>query len=296
LRLILGIIPRVPRAIVPAIAVPTTALCIATMGNERRAARRNLARILGTRGASLSRATWRLFYNFSKFMVAYCELRHLSAEEARTRLSPDPEGTGRITSALAGGKGVVVLTAHLGNWEMGLRMLESFGVPVNVVMQVDPESGVETRLLSFRQNERVRVIEVGDDASFVLSLRAALARNEILAVQGDRASGAQPIASMLFGAPFSLPLGPFLLAYRTGAPILAAFVVQDGWWRFRSEIAAPIRFPETGDRDEVMRAAAASYAGALESIVRRYPDQWFNFYDLWPESGEKGVPCPIAAA
>jgi KDO2-lipid IV(A) lauroyltransferase len=295
LALIRGIIPRVPRVLVPAIAVPTTALCMAYMREERRAARRNLARILGVEGAALHRATFRLFYNFSKFMVSYCELSRLTPEEVRSRSDGAPAGAATIARCLAGGRGVIVLTAHLGNWEAGLRLLEGAGVPVNVVMQVDEASPVEMQLAALRQNASVRVIAVGDEPSTALALKAALARNEILAVQGDRAGGARSIRAVVFGAPLPLPLGPFLLAYHTGAALLPAFFLQDGWWRFRSEIRDPIALPRTGDRDADLRVAAAAYGASLEDVIRRYPDQWFNFYDPWHRPDGGASECPAVA-
>lgn len=295
LALIRGIIPKVPRWLVPAIAVPTTAICMAYMGNERRAVRKNLARILGTRGLPLHRATWRLFYNFSRFMVSYCELPGLTAELVRSRSSEEPADGRRVARCLAEGRGVIILTAHLGNWEAGLRLLEGNGTTVNVAMQVDPGSPVELRLATLRQRGGVRIIALGEDPSAILALRAALERNEILAMQGDRAAGTRSIPTPVFGAPLSLPLGPFLLAYRTRAALLPAFFVQEGWWRFRSEIREPIVFPATGDRDADLAAAAASYAAVLEEMLRRYPDQWFNFFDAWHREGDEERAWPAVA-
>ena len=283
LRLILTIIPRVPRWLVPPIGVVTTAICLAYMKRERRAARRNLRRILGRGGWRLERAVWRLFYNFSRFMVSSCELPRLAPEQLLGRVAADPEGTARVADALRRGKGLIVLTAHLGNWEVGARVLASGGVPVNVAMQVERSNPAERWLLRARERGGVRVLRLGETPEAVLALKAALSRNEILAMQGDRASGGRTIDLDLFGAPFAFPRGPFLLAYGSDAPLLPAFVVQEGWSRYRSEIGSPVRFPRTPDREADLKAGALQYASELESTVRKHPDQWFNFYDLWPE-------------
>ncbi len=282
LRLILTIIPRVPRRLVPPIGVLTTALCLACMKRERRAARRNLRRILGRGGWRLERAVWRLFYNFSRFMVAYCDLPGLTPGRLEEVVAADPEGMLRVADALEQRKGVIVLTAHLGNWEVGTRVLASAGVPVHVAMRVERSNPAERWLLRAREWGGVRVLRLGERPEAVLALKAVLARNEILAMQGDRASEGRTIGLDLFGAPFAFPLGPFLLAYHGDAPLLPAFVVQEGWGRFRSEIGPPVRFPRTGNRDLDLEAGALQYASALETIVRKHPDQWFNFYDLWP--------------
>jgi KDO2-lipid IV(A) lauroyltransferase len=286
LRLILGIIPRVPRRIVPAIGIVTTAICLACMRQERRAAARNLRRILGAGGPRLWRGVWRQFYAFSRFMVSYCDLPHLTPGGLRDRLAGLPDGETRLRQALDGGRGAVVLTAHIGNWEAGVRLLAICGAPVNVVMRPDRASAAERWLMRRRASRGIRVLRVGVGPADLLPLRAALARNEVVAMQGDRVAGERSIPIDLFGAPFPLPAGPFLLAYLCDAPLLPAFVVQEGWWRWRCEIGLPVRFPRTDNRDGDIAAGAAQYAAALEDVVRRHPDQWFNFYDLWEPAAE----------
>jgi KDO2-lipid IV(A) lauroyltransferase len=281
LRLILGIIPRVPRPLVPPIGVLTTAICLACMTRERRATARNLRRILGARGWRLGVAVWRQFYSYSRFMVSYCDLLHLTPDSLRARLDPTAGIDAQMRDALARGRGVIVLTAHLGNWEVGARVLALSGARVNVVMAPDRASAAERWLMRVRETGNVRALRVGDNPASTLALRAALARNEVVAIQGDRMLGDRALTVDLFGAPFRVPLGPFLLAYLCDAPLLPAFIVQDGWWRWRGVVGAPIRFARGADRDADLLAAARQYAAHLEKSVRAYPDQWFNFYDLW---------------
>jgi predicted LPLAT superfamily acyltransferase len=295
LRLILTIVPRVPRRLVPFFGVVTTAICFAGMNRERKAAARNLRRILGRGGWRLRRAAWSLFYNFSRFMVSYCDLSSMTPEWLGSRLASDPSGEVRIRAALLRGNGVVALTAHLGNWEVAVRMLQVAGRPVRVAMQLERANAAERWLNRLREKGGVRVLEVGQDPGSALALRAALARNEIVAMQGDRAPSDRVVEVDLFGAPFRFPLGPFLLAYGCDAPLIPAFVVQDGWWRWRSEVGEPVRFPRTDDRHADIVAGVSQYAAQLERVVRRHPDQWFNFYDLWPlperaDSNREGFP------
>lgn len=280
-RLIRTVVPKVPRWFVPSLGVVTATICFASMRTERRAALRNLRRILNRGGWRLHLAAWRLFYHFSRFMVSYTELGTLRPEEIRGRMAADPVGDAVLRDALALGRGAIVLTAHIGNWEVGSRLLELTGAPVNVVMQVERRNAVERWLLRARASRSLRVVQVGRDPTAVLALRAVLARNEILAMQGDRAPGERRIRVELFGAPFDVPLGPFLLARACDAPLLPAFVLQEGWWRWRSELGPPIRAPRSGDREADLLAGASAYARRLEEVVARHPDQWFNFFELW---------------
>lgn len=282
LRLILGIIPRVPRFLVPPIGVVTTAVCIIFMRRERQATARNLSRVLGVRGWRLRRAVWRQFYAFSRFMVSHCDLGDPDPEALHRWLSDDAGGQSSMRAALEGGRGLIAVTAHLGNWEAGMRLLGLTGAPVHVVMRADRASAAERWLMGRRAGPNLRVLRLDDGPAASLALRAALQRNEIVAMQGDRLIGGRSLTVNLFGAPFGLPSGPFALAYVCQAPLLPVFVVQDGWWRWHAEVGEPIRFPRTADRDTDLKTGAEQYAAELEQAVLRHPDQWFNFYDLWP--------------
>ncbi len=284
LRLILTCIPRVPRFLVPAVGVVTTAICISAMKGEREAAGRNLRRVMGRGGWRRTLAVWSLFYNYSRFMVSYCDLAGMTSDLLDARLTRDPEGERRFRAALDGGNGAVVLTAHLGNWEVGTRVLEATGRPVNVAMRLERRNAPERWLNRLRKRGGMRVLQVGTDAGSALALRAALARNEIVAMQGDRALDERAVEVEMFGSPFRFPLGPFLLAYGCRAALIPAFVLQEGWWRWRSEIGEPVVFPRTEDRDADIVAGVSQYARHLERIVQCHPEQWFNFYDLWPGS------------
>ena len=111
----------------------------------------------------------------------------------------------------------------------------------------------------------------------VLPLAAALRRKEVVALQGDRALGGrgdryQPF----FGMPAPFPLGPFLLARAAGAPVLPAFCLLRPDRRYTIHIGEPWMVAAGGEAD-----ALAHWVRVLETMVRRHPTQWFNFYDVW---------------
>jgi lauroyl/myristoyl acyltransferase len=110
-----------------------------------------------------------------------------------------------------------------------------------------------------------------------LELLAALRRGEVVGVQGDRALGTKgDVVIPFFGRPARFPLGPFLLSSGVGVPLLPAFCILDAQYRYMVKIAEPF----TAARGEE-EAAARTWVAALEAIVREYPTQWFNFFDIW---------------
>ncbi len=284
-RLIHAIIPRVPRVLRPPIHLATTAVCFAAMPRERRAARHNLQRVTRRSGLEARLLAFRLFYNFSKFMVGYTDLMRLRPDRMRRWVEGDDDAKRLIEALLAEGKGLIVLTLHLGNWEMGLMHLAGVGRPVSVVLR--PE---DSEAAPFEDEARgragVRVVPAGESAWNGLDLLLALRRGEIVAIQGDRPFGPLKQRVRLFGAPVDLPAGPFVLAQASGAPILAVCVPIRGHFRYRIVVDGPLR---VGPGAEGVREAVEAFTRILERFVSDYPTQWFNFYEVWERTEREGA-------
>jgi lauroyl/myristoyl acyltransferase len=276
-RLIHRVVPNIPRPLRPPLHLLTTAVCFAAMPRERAAARRNLGRILGSTAPAGLGPAFRLFYNFSKFMVGYTDLSPFRPERMDGRIEGGEQAAAAIRAALGEGKGLILLTLHLGNWEVGLAYLARLGGPVTVVLRPEegPAAPFEERA---RAHPGLRIVAAGESEFGGLDLLLALRRGEIVTLQGDRPLGPASVRVDLFGAPADLPSGPFALAQASGAPILVVAFPIRGHDRYRVEVEGPLRV--AGGPDGVAEAAAG-FARRLEATVRRHPTQWFNFYDVW---------------
>jgi len=275
----------VPRPLRPPIHLATTTLCYLAMPRERRAARRNLQRVTRRGGWASRGMAFRLFYNFSKFMVGYTDLMRLPDEALRSRVDGGIEERIRIDDLLKEGRGLIVLTLHLGNWEMGLLHLAGLGCPVNVVLRSE-DSGAAPFEEEARRRAGVRVVPAGESAWNGLDLLLALRRGEIVAIQGDRAFGPLRERTTVFGAGLDLPSGPFLLGQASGAPILVVCVPIRGHSRYRIVVEGPLR---VAPGPEGVREAVAAFARVLERFVGDHPTQWFNFYDVWEGTDSRGA-------
>ncbi|OLC55130.1 MAG: hypothetical protein AUH92_02835 [Acidobacteria bacterium 13_1_40CM_4_69_4] len=162
-RLIHAILPRVPRFLRPPVHFITTLVCFAAMPRERRAVRLNLERVTGRSGLAARLLAFRLFYNFSKFMVGFTDL--VRSDPARLRRWVDGSETEarRIEDLLAEGRGLIVLTLHLGNWEIGLAHLADLGHKVNVVMRPE-DSGAARFENEARAGTGAHVVPAGESA------------------------------------------------------------------------------------------------------------------------------------
>ncbi|HET9406766.1 MAG TPA: lysophospholipid acyltransferase family protein [Candidatus Sulfotelmatobacter sp.] len=288
-RVVFATIPHVPKILQPPIGVVTALIFFFLLGKERRALVSNLSRICPGGTLALRWKAYRVFYSFCDFMVSYCYVPQATHDELLRMLAAPYKGREIIDGCLREGNGVIVWTAHLGNWEFASRLLELHGRTVNVARVVEQGNPAEDMLRDLMTNDLLKVVQLNEDATAPLRLIYALRANEIVAIQGDRVY--QPFQAQVpfFGAQAQFPLGPFLLSYVSGAPIVPGFVLREGWLRYRGVVGKPISLSHTKNQDEDLRAGIEQATRFLEETVRLYPDQWLNFFEFWKEGSSPAV-------
>jgi lauroyl/myristoyl acyltransferase len=252
--------------------------------SERAAVRTTLARVTGAEGGRLDALTADVFGNFAMCFSDLVTTNRQSAARLATHLG----GVTGAESFPGPERGLVSLTAHVGNWELAGRLLAGRAArPTRVVVTEDEARELERWV---RRN--------GDGVQFVarsrptisLELVAALRRGEVVAMQGDRALGGRgDIMVPFFGQPAPFPMGPFLLARAAGAPVVPAFCLLDPDHRYTVTVGEPLSVRPGGETE-----AARAWVALLEEVVRRHPTQWFNFFDVW-ESGRAVDPAPLTS-
>jgi lauroyl/myristoyl acyltransferase len=212
---------------------------------------------------------------FRHFAMTFADLVTSNRAADAGALGADEEGREHVDAALGAG-GFIVLTAHVGNWELAGRLLvgRSHGRALHVVMAPEADPGVE-RLL--RHDGPVRIVTLRAPADAV-PLLAALRRGDIVGMQGDRPRGHRgDVAVVVFGAPPALfPLGPFLLARAAGVPVLPAFCVLRPDRRYSVIMQPPLLVERGGEA-----AALHRWVAGLAGLIARHPTQWFTFADPW---------------
>lgn len=261
----------VPRRLRLALARQIGRLAPSLMPTERAAIQKAMTRFTGATGSQLDRLTVRVFTDFA---MCFSDLVSTNRQPAALLTSHvgKVEGVERL-AGLSGG--LISLTAHVGNWELAGRLLAGTSArPTHVV--VAPEEARELQRWVRRDGEGVRFV-TRSRPTVSLELLAALRRGEVIGVQGDRSLGTKrDVEVPFFGRPARFPLGPFRLASGVGVPLLPAFCLLDADYRYVVRIAEPF----TATRGEEEEAARA-WVAALEAIMREYPTQWFNFFDIW---------------
>ncbi len=256
------------------------ALLFALVADRRRAAIGNLERVLGAKRWTARRAALRMFSEF-----AFCTseaMEHGSSRPAPLRIDrAEPDA---VQLALRDGSGVVIVTGHIGSWDIGAKALHELGIPVHVVMAREVNATSQAFLRRAREQSGVRTVYSDASVFASLGLVGALRRNEVVAIQLDRAVGASGLRLLpFFGAPAPFPSGPFVLARLAGAPIVPVFVPRLGRRHYEIRFGERIDVPREARDPEILDRVMREAVRQLEDAVRRDPTQWFQFAPFWAE-------------
>ena len=287
LRMIFAIMPRLPRFLHPPVAAVTALIFFFMLKQERRAVTGNLRQVSGKRGLALHWKVLKVFYSFCDLMVSYCFVPQATHVQLLSMLVAPERGAAKIDQCLAAGNGLIVWTAHVGNWEFASRLLEMHGRPVNVARVVE-DKPAEVTLRNLMASDRLKIVDLSGGVPATIELLQALRRNEIVAMQGDRVYQHHSADVRFFSQSTSFPLGPFLLSQVSGAPVLPGFVIRQGWLRYHALMGDPIppvpshATSSDDDRDASLREALGQAVRFLEKTLASHYDQWMNFFDFWP--------------
>ncbi|HEX6904287.1 MAG TPA: lysophospholipid acyltransferase family protein [Thermoanaerobaculia bacterium] len=249
--------------------------------NIRAAIASNLEAVLGPCGWwERQRRIFRTFWSFAWCLSERYE--RLSTERA---FAVEAEGLDGWRNLAASGRGFILVTAHLGSWEVG-SMLPAFrdGRRVHVVREAETDPRAQQfieKLIRARGGE-LYTTHFAEDPRLGMELLDALRRGEIVALQGDRPrSGGRTQGVSLFGRPYSLPVGTVALARAAGVPLVPVFVFREGRRNYRCMLRPAIHVAQSGDRQRDLEDALGRFAADLEAAIRREPHQWFCFRRLW---------------
>jgi predicted LPLAT superfamily acyltransferase len=189
-------------------------------------------------------------------------------------------GDDLVHSALASGRGCLLLGSHLGSFDLLMLANRAFqGLPVNIMMHFDPRSRL--RRIAGIDDSRSRIIPLGRPTSFLRAYEL-LEQGEIVAMLADRVDGSgASLESSFLGKPASFPLGPHLLAARAGVPVILFFGLYEGGADYRIEFAEFGAAAPSNSRRAMLQPVVDRYASLLEQAARRHPKNWFNFYPYW---------------
>lgn len=180
-------------------------------------------------------------------------------------------------------KGYVQMSAHIGNYEIAGYTLVARNKPFNVLVYGGEKATVMTNRTKMFKDTNIRMIPVSEDGSHLFILNQALANHEIVSMPADRVVGSpKTIALPFLGKVAQFPLGPFSVATMRDLEVLAVNVMKTSTTGYTIYVT-PLSYDKQALRGEKQKQLAESYAACLESMVKKYPEQWYNYFEFWKE-------------
>lgn len=222
----------------------------------------------------VQRAVRGLFRNYARYMVDFFLFPQLGRDKLRAHFSAI-QGESHLKKALSAGKGVLLISAHVGNWEVGGHLLRCLDYPLTVVGL--PHNTAQTNALvhHLRTLRGIEIIEVGQSDFSVLPILNALRRNRIVAMIGDRDHLGTGRPTRFLGKQLRLPTGPVVLAMMSGAALLPCFVLEQTDGTYLGIIEPPLPIDRQRARDRAIDCNLQRLAQVFETYIRQYPEQWY---------------------
>lgn len=235
----------------------------------------NLARALGAETTPRDRARIgrESFRNIGMNVVESCVFYFRPPQRLLSRV--EVRGEANLVAAAALGRGMLGLTAHLGNWELLAAATTLTPIQLSAVYRPLDDPLLDRILERFRSRVGVELI---GKRNAIADIRDALRRGRMVGVLLDQnASRREGVFAPFFGLPASTSKGMALIALRTGAPVIPSFIHRAADGRHVAEFGPPLPVPADGDLTSYTRA----FNEAIEAAVRRNPGQWFWLHRRW---------------
>ncbi len=273
----------VPRRVVPPVAFCVAILSYLLATTQRRGMRSNLRVVTGRNNVELLMIS--CLYKYCRNWTDVMLMLRLRGSRLQSligrRSSQHP-----LDQALAAGTGAILVSPHLGNWELGGLGLADLGYRLNVLTFREPDEKVNELREKMRGERGIGIIYVDrDDTSPLAIIEAinALRRNEVLCLLGERDGSSNTILVDFFGKSTPFPTGAAYLSLASGAPVIPVFVLLEGD-KYATLMEEPIYFSGGhGQHAQAIRCGMERLAAVFEQYIRQYPDQWYNFFNFWKE-------------
>ncbi|WP_245952720.1 LpxL/LpxP family acyltransferase [Chitinophaga skermanii] len=196
------------------------------------------------------------------------------------------DGEENLRHIVANNKGGILLSAHLGNWEVAGHLFTRLETPINIVMFDGEHERIKNYVTSVTGERVVNVIVIKDDLSHIYAINDALSKNELVCMHADRfLPGNKTLRVPFLGKDASFPLGPFQLATTFRVPISLVFAFKESATHYHLYSTPPVTYQGRAD----LPKAVNDFVVAMEEKVKKYPLQWFNYYDFW--ANEENAPA-----
>jgi KDO2-lipid IV(A) lauroyltransferase len=267
-----------PMAALNTINVVGNGLAVTFLKRTMDGMRDNFVNALGVTPARARELARKQFFEYGRHTIDVWRLRSEAFVPRITTLAEDARVLGSVRR---NGRGFLLVTGHVGNWEMGAVTLRRHDLVPAVVGQAELDPNVQEMRQQLRDRLGVESIDIGSSMATAFKVRGAVQGGRAVALLVDRAYPEDRVIVPFFGRPTPFLRSPALLARFCGCEILPGFFLRHPDGSYFNVWGEPLRADPASSPDDDAIRIMTRIAADLEVVVRRYPTQWFNFYRFW---------------
>jgi len=222
------------------------------------------------------RMVFKSYYTFGQTIIDKVSI----SAGMRNKFTYEFDGVDILKKLLEEKKGGVLISAHIGNFEIAEHFFSEIDIEfqINLVTTDLEHSAIKNYLESITKKATIKFIIIKDDLTHIFEINSALARNELVCFTGDRYfEGVKSLSENLLGKEAKFPAGPFLIASRLKVPVVFVYVMKEANLHYHLYT----RESHVKHRDE--KGLLKAYTESVESMLQKYPLQWFNYFDFWDQ-------------
>ena len=224
------------------------------------------------------KSAWKTYVNHCLFGQVVVDK---FAMYAGKKFNIEIEGAEQFTELTKQKEGFVMLSAHIGNYEIAGYTLVSKVKRLNALVFAGEKASVMRNRSKMFAETNTNMIAIQPDMSHLFEIDKALTDGEIVSMPADRINGSPKyIEHDFLGAKARFPLGPFSVATSRGLNVLTVHVMKTSLRGYKTYVT-PLHYDKSATRQEQIRQLSQAYVCELERCVRQYPTQWYNYYNFW---------------
>ncbi len=247
---------------------------------DRRELRANLKIILGEDADEklIKRHIFMIFRHFAKYLVDFFRTDKFTEKYISKYIRI--KGLENLDEGLSGGRGAIISSIHIGNWELGAAIVGALKYPISAIVLEHKDKRINDFFIRQRALNNVKSIPI---SAPIKECFKAFKRNEIVAIVGDKDYTSNGIHIDFFGRKALLPKGTAVFSLKTGAPIVFCAMTRNEDDTFTLSFERPIQYNPTGDHRKDIQALMKEYIKFFEEYIRKNVDQWYAFRKIWDQ-------------
>jgi predicted LPLAT superfamily acyltransferase len=199
----------------------------------------------------------------------------------KNKFSFDFDGEDNLRKIAALQRGGILLSAHIGNWDVAGHLLQRLETRINIVLFDGEHEQIKQYLEGVTGKRNVNIIVIKNGLSHIYQISDAFKNNELVCMHADRfIEGNKTLTGDFLGEKARFPLGPFLLAYKFKVPVSFVFAMKESPLHYHF-FASEIKEYHLAEKEVALQEMLRDFSKEMKTKVKKYPEQWYNYYNFW---------------